>query len=139
MLALRRSTRFQGGVSLVRQFSTFFAVGLAAVVAHYAALIGLVEAAHWRPVPATLVGYVAGGVVSYTLNRRHTFETERSHGQAGWRFAVVAGVGFVLTFAAMSLLVERLGAPYLPAQIATTGAVMTWSFLAHKFWSFADR
>lgn len=126
-------------MSLARQISAFVAVGLAAVTAHYAALVGLVELAAWRPVPATLVGYLVGGVVSYVLNRRHTFDTERSHVEAGWRFAAVAGVGFLLTYAAMHLLVERLHAPYLPAQIATTGVVMAWSFLAHKFWSFSDR
>lgn len=125
-------------MSLSRQFAAFVAVGLAAVVAHYGALVGLVELGHWRPVPATLVGYVAGGVVSYGLNRRHTFETDRSHAQAGWRFAAVAGVGFLLTYAAMHLLVERLHAPYLPAQLVTTGVVMLWSFVAHKYWSFRD-
>ncbi len=126
-------------MSIARQFSTFFAVGLAAVAAHYGALIALVELAHWRPVPATLVGYVAGGLVSYALNRRHTFTTQRSHGQAGWRFAAVAGVGFLITYAAMHVFVERLHAPYLAAQFVTTGVVMVWSFLAHKYWSFADR
>ena len=122
---------------LARQLSAFALVGLLAALAHYGALVALVELAGWRAVPATLVGYVAGGLVSYTLNRIHVFETERSHGQAGWRFALVAGVGFALTWGAMHLLVERGGAPYVPAQIATTLLVMTWSFLAHKFWTFA--
>lgn len=126
-------------MSLFRQVSAFVAVGVAAVVAHYGALIGLVELARWRPVPATLVGYVAGGLVSYALNRRHTFATDRSHAEAGWRFAAVAGVGFLLTYGAMHALVERLHAPYLPAQFVTTGVVMAWSFVAHKYWSFRDR
>lgn len=126
-------------MSLARQVSAFAAVGVAAVIAHYGALIGLVEVAQWRPVPATLVGYVVGGVVSYILNHRHTFDSRRSHAQAVWRFAAVAGVGFLLTYAAMHLLVERLRAPYLPAQALTTGVVMAWSFLAHKYWSFGER
>jgi putative flippase GtrA len=33
--------------------------------------------------------------------------------------------------------VDRLGLPYLPAQLVTTGLVMGWSFLAHKLWTFA--
>lgn len=123
-------------MSLPRQISAFALVGVAAAVAHYGALIGLVELGGWRAVPATLLGYVAGGLVSYLLNRRHTFASDRPHEEAGWRFAVVAGVGFLLTYGAMHLFVERMGAPYLPAQIVTTLIVMAWSFLAHKLWTF---
>lgn len=101
-------------------------------------LIGLVETARWTPVPATLCGYVAGGIVSYVLNRRLTFTSRREHREAIWRFALVAGVGFLLTGLLMALFVTRWGAPYLAAQVVTTGCVLVWSFLAHKLWTFAD-
>ncbi len=123
-------------MSLRLQLSAFVLVGLLAAVAHYGALVGLVELARWRAVPATLVGYVAGGLVSYALNRAHVFDSDRPHVEAGWRFAAVAGVGFALTWGAMHLLVDILRAPYLPAQVVTTLIVMSWSFLAHKFWTF---
>lgn len=121
-----------------RQIGSFVMVGLAAAVAHYGVLIGLVERALWRPVAATLCGYVAGGIVSYVLNRRLTFASRRDHRDAIWRFAVVAGVGFLLTGLLMALFVNRWGAPYLPAQVVTTGCVLVWSFLAHKIWTFAE-
>ena len=89
--------------------------------------------------PATLVGYVCGGVTSYLLNRRHTFVSERSHREAVWRFALVAGVGFLMTWALMTLFVDRLGAPYLPAQLLTTGIVQFWSFLGNKLWTFGAK
>jgi len=122
---------------LTRQFAAFFGVGLAAALAHYGLLILLVEAGGSHPVPATLVGYVAGGSVSYGLNRRHTYKSSRPHREATWRFALVAFVGFLLTWLLMHVLVEWLGGPYLPAQIMTTGVVMMWSFMAHKIWTFA--
>ncbi len=121
-----------------RQVLSFVAVGLAAAVAHYGVLIGLVEGARWHPVTATLCGYVAGGVVSYVLNRHLTFESRRGHRAAIWRFAVVAGVGFLMTGLLMGLFVNRWGAPYLPAQVVTTGCVLMWSFLAHKLWTFGE-
>jgi putative flippase GtrA len=124
---------------LLRQFSTFFGVGLAAAALHYGVLIGLVEIAAWRPVAATLLGYLAGGALSYVLNRRHTYRSARPHAEAGWRFALVAAVGFGLTWGFMHLFVERLGAPYLPAQVLTTGVVLLWSFFAHKQFSFGAR
>jgi putative flippase GtrA len=85
------------------------------------------------------MGYVAGGIVSYLLNRAFTYATERSHAEAGWRFAVVAAVGFGLTFALMSVMHGWLGWHYLPSQIITTGIVLVWSFLAHKYWSFGEK
>jgi putative flippase GtrA len=126
-------------LALAQQFSRFFGVGVVAAMVHYATLIGLVELAGVAPVPATLAGYVAGGIVSYGLNRRHTYETERSHFAAGWRFALVAGVGFLFTWGLMHAFVERFGWPYLPAQILTTGVVLLWSFSAHKLFTFGER
>jgi putative flippase GtrA len=121
------------------QLITYAVTGLAAAVAHYGVLIGLVEQGGWRPVPATLVGFVAGGLVSYVLNRRFTFSATRSHADAGWRFAIIAAAGFGATWGLMSLMVDRLGWPYLPAQVLTTLIVMALTFTGHKLWSFRDR
>jgi len=115
-----------------------FAGGLTAV-AHYGVLVGLVELARVDPVPATLAGFVVGAVVSYALNRWMTFEATRSHAQASWRFGLIAVGGFGLTWMLMHLFVTRLSLPYLPMQFVTTGFVMVFSFLGHKFFSFADR
>lgn len=125
-------------MSISRQFAMFIVVGVAAALVHYGVLIALVELRGVAPVPATLAGYVAGGVVSYVLNRRHTYESERPHEEAGWRFAVVAGVGFVLTSIFMYLLHDVAGLHYLAAQVLTTGVVLVWSFGAHRLWTFSE-
>ncbi|MDB5592798.1 GtrA family protein [Enterovirga sp.] len=122
--------------ALARQFRTFFGVGLLAAVVHYGLLLSLVEGYRMDPVPATLTGYVCGGVVSYLLNRRLTYRSARPHGEATWRFIVVSAVGFGLTWLAVSALVRGLGVPYLPAQLVTTGLVLFWNFSAHKLWTF---
>ncbi len=121
---------------LLRQFGAFFGVGIAAAIVHYGILVALVEGGGSGPVPATLAGYVAGGMLSYTLNRRVTYGSRRPHTEAGWRFAVVAGVGFLLTGAFMHAFTGWLSMPYLLAQLVTTGIVLFWSFLAHKLWTF---
>jgi putative flippase GtrA len=122
---------------LTRQFTAFFGVGLAAAVVHYGLLIALVEGADIDPVPATLAGYVAGGLLSYRLNRKHTYESDRPHREATWRFALVALVGFLVTWFLMHAFTVWLDGPYLPSQIITTGVVMLWSFMAHRAWTFA--
>jgi putative flippase GtrA len=122
---------------LARQITAFFGAGLAAASAHYGLLILLVERGGIHPVPATLAGYVAGGLVSYALNRKHTYRSDRPHREATWRFALVAFVGFLLTWFLMQAFTVWMAGPYLPAQVITTGVVMVWSFMAHKKWTFA--
>jgi len=124
---------------LMRQFAAFFGVGLVAAIVHYSLLYLLVEAWFYDPVSAALAGYVAGGVVSYVLNRLFTYDAGRGHLDAAWRFAVVAGVGFCLTWLLMRLFHGTWGWHYMLAQVATTGIVLVWSFLVHKYWSFRDR
>jgi putative flippase GtrA len=121
---------------LFRQFSSFVVVGFIATGVHYAVLVGLVEVAGLSAVAAALIGYGAGGTVSYSLNRRHVFRSHLPHQAAVSRFTLVATVGFGLTYVFMSILVNRAGIPYLPAQVVTTGIVMLWSFTAHKIWTF---
>jgi putative flippase GtrA len=125
-------------MSRFRQMSAFAGAGVFAAIAHYGVLLAAVELFRVEAVLASLIGFVAGGVVSYALNRRHTFAATRSHGAAGWRFAVVAFGGFLITGAVMALLVRHWGLPYLPAQIATTLLVMLFTFSAHKRWSFGE-
>lgn len=121
---------------MLRQLATYASVGAGATAVHYAILITLVEAGGWRAVPATLCGYVAGGVIAYALNRRHTFASDRPHAEAGWRFGLVAFAGFCVTFLLMSLFVDRLGAPYLPAQVTTTVLAMFVTFTLNRVWTF---
>lgn len=124
---------------VARQFVAFFGVGVVAAIVHYGLLVGLVEIFFYDPVSATLAGYVAGGLVSYVLNRLYTYEAERGHLEAGWRFALVAGIGFGMTWLLMAFFTRWLGWHYFLSQVATTGIVLVWSFAAHKYWSFRDR
>ena len=113
-------------MSLARQIASFAGVGVIAAAVHYGLLVGLVELAGWRALHAALVGYVGGGLVSYGLNRRHTYRSDRPHEEAGWRFAAVAAVGFGLTGLSMEALHGRIGLHYVPAQVLTTLIVMAW-------------
>jgi putative flippase GtrA len=122
--------------SLIRQFAIFFQVGLLAAFVHYSVMIGLAEVWQIDQVLAALVGYATGGIVSYVLNRRHTYRSDRPHAEATWRFILVSAVGFALTGLFMHLFVKMGGLPYIPSQVITTGIVMFWNFLANRFWTF---
>jgi len=122
---------------LSRQFMTFLIVGSIAATVHFSLLISLKELGGFKPLNATLLGFLGGFAVSYTLNKRHTFHSSnRSHKEAVWRFFTVASVGFSMTFVLGLLLMNMLKLPYLLAQVMMTGAVLMWNFLANRFWTF---
>ena len=118
------------------EIGRFGGVGVLAAIAHYGVLIALVELGGLGATPAALAGYVAGGVVSYVLNYSWTFRSARAHAVAVPRNVAIAALGFGLTGLLMALLHDRWGAPYLLAQLATTGVVMAWSFVANRAVTF---
>ncbi|MEJ1160672.1 GtrA family protein [Prosthecomicrobium sp. N25] len=123
-------------LALSDQFLRYALVGIAAAIGHYGTLIGLVEGGFAGAVAASLAGFVVGGVISYMLNRRFTFASERSHAGAVPRFAVIAGAAFLMTGALMHALTAWAGIHYLVAQLVTTGIVLVWTFFANRFWTF---
>lgn len=123
---------------LLQQFLTFAGVGVVAAVAHYGVLIVLVELGGIAPVIATLWGFLAGAAVSYILNRRYTFRSDRPHRAAAPRFLVVSVGGFLLNGVVMWLLNEQLGVHYLAAQVIATLIVLFWNFSANRWWTFRD-
>jgi drug/metabolite transporter (DMT)-like permease len=112
------------------------AISIVAPVAGASAAIPVVVgiAAGDRPAAAQLVG-IACALVGVALASREPGQRV-TRAAAGVGLALVAAIGFGLTWLAMALLVRGLGAPYLAAQLVTTGIVLFWSFLAHKLWTF---
>lgn len=123
---------------LLSEMIRFVGVGGVATIAHYSVLIALVELAGVDSTIGALAGFIAGGIVSYTLNYRWTFRSERDHAQAAPRFFSIAAVGFVLTGILMEIFTDHLHIPYLLAQMMTTGMVIVWHYLGNKLWTFRE-
>ena len=126
-------------MSLPRQISTFFGVGLVSLVADYGVFALLSILLDINPVVGALAGYLVGGLLNYVLNRTHTYTTERDHMQAGLRFIGVMAVGFSLTGLFMWIFTEQIDIPDVMARVVTTGIVFCWNFGAHKLWTFGER
>ncbi|MBC7769258.1 MAG: GtrA family protein [Phycisphaerales bacterium] len=119
--------------AVVRQIGRFALVGAVATIVHYAIMVALVEIGHVTPVLATTIGYGAGIVVSYTLNRRFTFDARGTPVASSFmKFALLYGVGALLNGAIVAGLIA-VGAHYLAAQIVATALVLFWNFLGARY------
>jgi putative flippase GtrA len=121
------------------QFLIFVFVGGISAVCHFAVLVALHEVMHVPLVPATTVGALCGAVVNYWLNRVYTFARSRPARHAYSRFGLVAFGGLAINALSMAALEHLVpGVPYLIRQCIVTAAVLVYSYLANKHWTFRN-
>ena len=88
-------------------------------------------------VPSKLLAFSAALVVSYVFNRVWTFRSkdERVSRQFS-RFAAVSIVGGLLSASVIFFLIDLLFLHPLLANGITSCVVLSWNFLANKYWTF---
>ncbi len=119
------------------RFFQYAAVGAVATAAHYAILVGLVEAGLLAPQRAAALGAWVGAQVAFAGNAAFTFRGAGATVGAWLRFQITAVVGAMLSFALVALGV-RIGLHYLLAQIAATLINLGVTFEINRRWSFAS-
>jgi putative flippase GtrA len=118
------------------RFLQYAAVGAVATAAHYAILVGLVEAGLLAPQRAAAVGAWVGAQVAFAGNAAFTFRSRGASFAAWLRFQATAVIGAVLSFALVAAG-TRLGVHYLIAQVAATLVTLLATFEINRRWSFA--
>ena len=89
-------------------------------------------------VVALLVGYLAGSLNSYLLNRHWTFRAGHlAHTSVGPRFAVVQIVAIAANTGLLVLFVDDLHVHKVLAQAILTVPVLAVTFFVNRAWSFA--
>ena len=87
---------------------------------------------------ALIVGYVAGSLNSYLLNRRWTFRAGHiAHTTVGPRFAIVQIVAILANLGLLYLFVHDLAVHKILAQAILTVPVLAVTFFVNRAWSFA--
>jgi len=88
---------------------------------------------------ANFVGYLAGMVNSFILNKAWTFEARGQTFRQAQRFVTLNVVGLVGSTGIMFVGVDLLGAPYLPVFVGTVALTTIFHFFGNKHWTFAKR
>jgi putative flippase GtrA len=118
------------------QFMRYAGAGAIGTALQFAVLIVLVQVAGMGAVVASTLGAVAGAVLNYGLNHQFTFASDRSHGHALPRFALVSGAGIALNAVVVAAMLAFVTPHYLVAQVVATGAVLVGGFIANRAWTF---
>lgn len=104
-------------------FIRFLMVGIANTAIGYGTTMLLYYSIEISPFIANAGGYLIGGLLSYTLNRRFTFASKRRHREALPRFALAVAFCFGL-----NLIVLEQALAFAPLPIAQAFANIAYTF-----------
>jgi putative flippase GtrA len=123
--------------AVIRQFVKYGVVGAgntALTLIIYAIEVKLVGVPYLIALP---IGYFAGGLNSYLLNRHWTFDAGHlSHGHSGGRFALVWGCAIAVNELLLFVLVNHLHVEKILGQGILTLPVVAVTFFINRTWTF---
>jgi putative flippase GtrA len=119
----------------LRRFARFLVVGASNTLIGIA-VYGLCVALGMEPVAASALGFCAGALNGYRLNRIWTFGGARGGLGTGARYVIVQLAGLALNMAGVWLAVERAGFPRLAGEAVILPAVTVTTFLLSRHWVF---
>lgn len=100
-------------------------------------LIGFVEQLYWHPLPASVVSYLAGGVLQYILCSIWVFPTAPGNHALGFlTFTLLSLVGLGITWLTMYGLLVQGHLNYALAKVIALGFSFTWNFTSRKVFLF---
>ncbi len=117
----------------------FLSVGAIATIIQYVIFIALVELGKVEAVTASALGYGLSSIFNYLLNYHFTFSSNAKHHIAAVKFAIVVIIGLTLNSLIMYVLVNGFDCHYLLAQIISTGIVLIFNFIIHKYWTYKTK
>lgn len=85
---------------------------------------------------ANAIGYMAGTVVSFFLNRHFTFKTYDRTARRLAMFLATAGIGYAISSTMLWTFVRLLNIPPIPSKLMTLAVVLAVQFLINRAVTF---
>lgn len=123
-------------VTVLVQFLKFGIVGISNTLLAFAVYTLLLKVFGVWYVAASGIGFAAGAVNGFLLNRRWTFREHVGDALTPVRWAIVQTCGLALNLGLVYLFVHELGLDELVGQIPTTAIVTVLTFAANRSWTF---
>ena len=118
-----------------RQFTKYAVVGFASNFILYCFYL-LLTTISLAPHTAMTIAYAAGLTITYLVNRSWTFAYSGPGRATLLRYVLVYGLGYVVNFALLSVMVDRLGYPHQVVQAFLILLLAISLFLVQKNWVF---
>lgn len=119
-------------------FLKYLMVGAVNTVAGFAIIVLCLEILHLQPVPSNAIGFAAGLVISFLLNRSFSFRSSVPIGPGLARFVAVAAAGYLLNLIALLAGEEVLHVGTYPSQILGVVTYVLVVFFASRKLVFGD-
>lgn len=120
----------------MRQFVKFGFVGFSGLIVNFVIAHALEKSTHLSHFADFAIGYMAGGISNYVLNRYWTFRSDRNALIEGAQFLLVSVISLGL-----GKLIFWLAGPFGEHHFSTTWLVATIAgvvvnFFLNKYWTF---
>jgi putative flippase GtrA len=133
--SVARASRHRSA-ALLLQFMKFGIVGVSNTLLTFVVYTLLLKVFGVWYLLASAIGFAAGAVNGFLLNRRWTFRGHVGDARTPLRWTVVQGCGLGLNEALLYLWVEGVGLDKLLGQAFATAVVTVITFLANRAWTF---
>ncbi len=128
---------------MTKKYTVFFKyaiVGCTGTAIDLGTLYIFVDFLHLNLLLSTAISFILAVINNFILNKYWTFQNKSSNIRKQFiKFLIVSVMGLLLTEACMAFFVFGLKIWYMAAKLITSGLVLTWNFLANKYWTFKDR
>jgi dolichyl-phosphate beta-glucosyltransferase len=125
------------------QFLVFFKYAVVGVLGTSIDVGSLYVFVEYLRIPVLIAAAGSFGLAvvnNFLLNKFWTFENRNPNIRKQFiKFSLVSLVGLGLTETFMALFVYALQLWYIPAKLVTSCIVLTWNFLANKYWTFTEK
>ncbi len=121
------------------EFSKYIVSGVAAVAVDYALLLIITEQFGVHYMISNIGSYMAGLLVSYTLNTRWVFRYRKYEKKTAAEFSIfvlIVLIGLLISESMIYLLVEDFDLPYTSAKLVSVAMIFVFNFLAKKRFLF---
>ena len=121
-------------MTLLLSARRFALTGLVVTLTHVVMSIAAIEWLQLHPGAANGLAFLVANGLSYAINTRWSFQSQLSM-KTWWRFFLVSAIAWILTVT-IAWLAELAGSHYLVGIGLVVGIVPTFSFIAHRFFTY---
>jgi putative flippase GtrA len=121
---------------LVVQFMKFALVGVSNTLLTLLVYTFLLKVVGVWYLAASAIGFIAGAINGFLLNRRWTFREHVGDALTPVRWGIVQGCGLAVDEGILYLLVHDAHLDKVLAQVAATAVVTVTTFFANRAWTF---